>query len=103
MQDKFRVVFDQGGVKISPRDCTIFLTLPDRPAHGAIPWGNNSLIKGEKKHSYEVNSKCGLVGCIWEKGPESDCSRESGVVPQISNEVMKKKNDLHTMVNDPSS
>lgn len=48
-------------------------------------------MKGEKKPTYEANSKCGLVGSIWEKDPESNCSRESAVVAQISNEVMKEK------------
>lgn len=78
-------------VKTSQSDCTVFLRLPDNLVCGVIPWGSHILMKREKKHTYEANSKCSLDGSIWEKYPESNCSRESGVVPQISNEVMKKK------------
>lgn len=77
--------------EISQSDCTVFLRLPDHLVHGVIPWGSHISMKREKKHTYEANCKCGLVGSIWEKDPESNCSRESRIVPQISNEVIKKK------------
>lgn len=85
-----RIPFSINKVKTSQSDCPPFLRLPHRLVHGAFPWGSHILMKEEKKHTCEANSKCGLDGSIWEKDPESNCSRESGVVSQISNEVMKK-------------
>lgn len=43
------------------------------------------LMKGGKKHTHEVNSKCGRASAMWERDLEA-----AGRI-EINNEVMKEK------------
>lgn len=47
------------------------------------------LMKGGKKHTHEVNGKCGLAGSMWEQDLEAAGRME------INNEVMKGKHVSH--------